>query len=69
MNVRQKRPLKMVLAGVACSHSPGSFWVQVEREGREEGGEDVRISSESDPALTFLVFILLSLPDIRSSVT
>lgn len=40
MNVEQN-PLKMVMAGVACSHSLGSFWVQVEGEGREEGGEHI----------------------------
>lgn len=28
-------------AGVACSHSPGSLWVQVEGEGREERGEHI----------------------------
>lgn len=29
------------MAGVACGHSRGSLWVQVEGEGREEGGEHI----------------------------
>lgn len=43
LNADQNHPLKMVMAGVACSCSQGSFWGQAEGEGHEEGGEHISL--------------------------